>query len=108
MVKIMENENAKNEVLNLTYGASRSISEMVEILKNEFGQIGLQYMPKDNLMPDRGTLSVAKAKRLIGYDPHFPLEIGFVQYIKWYKSLMKSYAHLFEERKPALKLVCGS
>ena len=108
MVKIMENENAKNEVFNLTYGARLVHFEMVEILKNEFGQIGLQYMPKDNLMPDRGTLSVEKAKRLIGYDPQFPLEIGFVQYIKWYKSLMKSYAHLFEEQKPALKVVRGS
>ncbi|MBE10821.1 MAG: nucleoside-diphosphate sugar epimerase [Rhodospirillaceae bacterium] len=105
MVKIMENENAKNEILNLTYGASRSILEMVEILKKEFGQVDLQYMPKDNLMPDRGTLSVEKAKRLIGYEPQFPLEIGFVKYIKWYKSLMKSYAHLFEEQKPELKLV---
>ena len=108
MVKIMENDNAKNEVLNLTFGASRSIAEMVDILKNEFGDVDLQHMPKDDLMPDRGTLSVEKARRLIAYDPQFPLEIGFVKYINWYKSLMQSYAHLFDDGKPELKLVKDS
>ncbi len=108
MLKIMENENAKNEILNLTYGASRSISEMVDVLRDEFGDVDLQYLPKDHLMPDRGTLSVEKARRLIGYEPRYPLEIGFVKYIKWYKSLMCSNSHLFDDQVPALKLVGSS
>jgi len=42
-------------------------------------------------MPDRGTLSVEKARKLIGYEPEFPLERGFVNYIDWYKGLFKDF-----------------
>jgi nucleoside-diphosphate-sugar epimerase len=42
-------------------------------------------------MPDRGTLSVDKARKLIGYEPEFPLERGFVNYIDWYKELFKDF-----------------
>ncbi len=46
-------------------------------------------MPKDNLTPDRGTLSVEKAKNLIDYKPKWPVEKGFVKYIDWYKEITK-------------------
>ena len=35
--------------------------------------------------PERGTLSVDKAKSLISYNPQFPLEKGFAEYLGWYK-----------------------
>jgi nucleoside-diphosphate-sugar epimerase len=41
-------------------------------------------------MPERGTLSVEKAKKMIGYNPQNPLEIGFSKYIEWYKSIFGS------------------
>lgn len=89
MSKVLENDNSKNQIFNLTYGQSRSMSEMVDILKEHFSGINVKYLPKDRLMPDRGTLSVEKAKGLIGYDPQCPLEKGFVQYINWYKEFIK-------------------
>ena len=36
-------------------------------------------------MPHRGTLSVAKAARLLDYEPRYPVETGFEKYIEWYK-----------------------
>ena len=39
-------------------------------------------------MPKRGILSVEKAKEPIGYSPEYPLDRGFVQYIKWDKSFV--------------------
>ena len=57
------------------------------ILKNHFADIKIKYLPKDKLMPDRGTLSVEKAKRIIGYEPQYPLSKGFVSYIEWYKAM---------------------
>ena len=41
-------------------------------------------------MPVRGTLSIEKAKKLLGYNPSWPLEKGYPQYIKWYKKLYES------------------
>jgi nucleoside-diphosphate-sugar epimerase len=83
--KVIENDKAKGEIFNLTYGSGRSLAEMAEIVKSHFPEIQIKYQPKDNLTPDRGTLNMNKAKELIGFEPQFPLEKGYVQYINWYK-----------------------
>ncbi|MFA5087938.1 MAG: NAD-dependent epimerase/dehydratase family protein [Candidatus Omnitrophota bacterium] len=87
IIKIIENEKSKGEIFNVTYGRARSIKEMSEILRREIPDVKIEYLPKDKLMPDRGTLCVDKAKSILGYSPQFPLEKGFVKYINWYKSL---------------------
>jgi nucleoside-diphosphate-sugar epimerase len=58
---------------------------MAELVKESFPSIQIEYLPKDALTPDRGTLSIEKAKRLIGYNPQFSLERGYREYIQWYK-----------------------
>ena len=90
VVCVLTNNNSKNQTFNITYGQSRSISEMADILKEHFPDVKFKYLPKDKLMPDRGTLSVEKAKNLIGYQPSFPIEKGFVNYIEWYREMYKS------------------
>ncbi len=82
---IIENENSRGEIFNLTYGSGRTLAEMANILKEHFQDIDIKYQDKDTLTPDRGTLSVEKAKKLIGYDPKYPLEKGYADYINWYK-----------------------
>ncbi len=89
ITNIMENENSKNQIFNMTYGESRSVSQMADILAGHFPSAKINYLPKDRLTPDRGTLCVDKAKQMIGYNPQFPLERGFVEYINWYKSIWK-------------------
>lgn len=87
VIRTIQNENSRNQIFNITYGQGRSLAEMAAILKEHFPQINIHYLPKDKLMPERGTLSVAKARELIGYEPQYPLEKGFVRYINWYKEL---------------------
>lgn len=87
VVGCLTHEAAKNELFNITYGECRSIAQMAEIIKEHFPGVTINYLPKDALMPDRGTLSVDKARELIGYNPTHPLEVGFVDYIEWYKSI---------------------
>ena len=89
IVKILENESSENQVFNITYGESRSIKDMIEIIEEHFPGIEVQYLPKDKLIPERGTLCVDKAKKLIGYTPQYPLEKGIVKYINWYKETFK-------------------
>jgi hypothetical protein len=62
---------ARNQVFNLTYGGARSLNQMTEIMREQFRGIKVNYQPRDKLMPERGTLSVEKAKRLLGYAPPF-------------------------------------
>ena len=87
VVKIIENENAINQTFNITYGQSRNISDMAKLIKSSFPKININYLPKDNLTPDRGTLCVDKATRMIGYQPQYSLEKGYQAYIDWYKGL---------------------
>ena len=56
-------------------------------MKAHFPEIKVSYLPKDSLIPDRGTLCVDKARRMIGYQPQYPIESGFIEYIEWYRSL---------------------
>ena len=89
VVKSIESPNASNERFNITCGQGREIRRMAELVKENFPRIEIEYTSKDALTPDRGTLSIEKAKKLIGYQPAFPLEKGYKQYIQWYKDFMR-------------------
>jgi nucleoside-diphosphate-sugar epimerase len=60
---------------------------MAAIIEREFPGITIRHDRRDALMPERGTLNVEKARRLIGYEPATPLEAGYLRYIEWYRSL---------------------
>ncbi len=105
VVKAIENENSKNKIFNLTYGESRSTAELAQILTEHFPNVKIKYLPKDNLMPERGTLCVDKARKLLDYNPQFPLEKGFVQYIEWYKSLFQQNSGVNENLPSDLSFI---
>ena len=92
MIEVISNDKAINQTFNLTYGKARSIAEMVAILKKHFPSVNVEYLPRDELMPKRGTLSVEKAIKLIGYNPQYPLEKGFAKYIRWYKEIFRDFS----------------
>ncbi|MGB8182745.1 MAG: NAD-dependent epimerase/dehydratase family protein, partial [Stellaceae bacterium] len=89
-------EESRNQTFNLTYGGARSLNQMIEIMRREFPGAEVRYNPRDALMPERGTLSVDKAKRLLGYQPAYPLERGFVEYITWYKGMARQHPAYFQ------------
>jgi len=84
IVNVITNKASKNQTFNLTYGEARTIGQMADIIKHYFKDIRINYISKDKLTPDRGTLDVQKAKNLIGYSPQYPLEKGYPKYIEWY------------------------
>ena len=85
---VLTHEAAKGETFNLTYGESRSIADMLALLRQEFSDVKVKHTNWDKLVPKRGTLNVDKARRLLGYQPQWPLERGFPQYVKWYRSMI--------------------
>lgn len=86
--RVIESDASRGETFNLTFGRSRSLNEGITILRNYFPDLHVENVPTDRLMPERGTLNVHKARRLIGYEPQFPLEIGLTRYVEWYLSTM--------------------
>ena len=74
-----------NETFNMTYGRARTVAEVAAIVRNAFPGVDVRIEPRDTLMPERGTLNVDKARRLLGYRPVFPIEAGILRYIDWYR-----------------------
>jgi nucleoside-diphosphate-sugar epimerase len=85
VVQCIRHPAAINQVFNLTYGRGRSLNEMAAIIQDEFPGIEVAHVTRDALMPERGTLDVSKARNLIEYAPQNPLEVGYRNYIRWYR-----------------------
>jgi nucleoside-diphosphate-sugar epimerase len=83
--RCIERPEALNQIFNLTYGEARSLNQMASIAQSEFPGIHVRHVERDALMPERGTLNIAKARTLLGYQPAHPLEIGYRKYIAWYR-----------------------
>lgn len=84
-----------NQTFNITFGDARQINKLAQLVMDYFPSIKVRYNPRDGLMPERGTLSIEKAQKLLGYEPKFSVEEGFVRYIQWYKSFAEKNPELF-------------
>lgn len=84
VVRAIGNEKAYNETFNITYGKGRSIHEVLDIIRKYFWVTAV-VKERDGDFPIRGTLCVDKARRVLGYDPQFPIEIGVPKYLNWYR-----------------------
>lgn len=88
VVKVIESPAARNQIFNITFGESRPIADLVQILQQHLPPINIRQIEWDRLTPRRGTLSIDKARELLDYRPQFPLEQGLVKYLNWYKHFL--------------------
>ena len=84
-----EKDQAINQTFNLTYGNARKINDLIKILKIEFPKIKIIYNEREKFMPERGTLSIQKAKEKLNFIPEYSIEEGYKKYIAWYKLFWK-------------------
>jgi nucleoside-diphosphate-sugar epimerase len=82
-------EKATNETFNLTSDKARSLGDLAAIIKKHFPSAEFEYGPVDPEKPSRGTLSCAKARKLIGYVPSISLEEGMARYVHWFETFME-------------------
>lgn len=73
---------AKGQTFNVTRGEGRSLAELAAIIKSHFPDTVIQHRPKPAYMPMRGTLSIRRAREVVGCDPKVSLEEGVVRYIE--------------------------
>lgn len=79
-------EKAKNETFNVTRGEGKSLKEFAEILGKTVPNLKIVEMKSDEVKPQRGTLDISKASRLLNYKPKYSLEEGIREYIEFFKN----------------------
>lgn len=82
---VIEKPAARNQIFNMTYGASRAVLDLVDLIKEHFPEAKTEFRKRDHLTPTRGTLSIRKAQQTLNYSPKNPLEVGLPKYINWYR-----------------------
>lgn len=83
----MVKPQAMNQTFNLTCGNARSLRELADVVKMHYPKVAIEYVERDALRPFRGTLSIDKAKELIGYHSAHQLEEGIPKCIDSYIDL---------------------
>jgi UDP-glucose 4-epimerase len=72
---------AANQTFNITRGNARSVLEFATEVKKYFPKAELVEKPPDASRPERGTLSIEKARKLLGYNPKVDIEQGIKEYV---------------------------
>ncbi len=82
--KAIKHSSGSTNTFNITFGQSRSILELAEIV-NEVIPCAFKITPANDMAPVRGTLSNKRARDVLGFKAVWPLETGFKRYCEWYK-----------------------
>ena len=69
---------------NLTFGNSRTIKELADIVKSVIPDAILEERPRDVEKPVRGTLSTERARSQLNFIPQASLEVAYKTYCEWY------------------------
>ena len=88
-IKAGTKPKGENQTFNITYGKGKTFMNFAKILKKHFPDLEYKVTNRDAFRPKRGTLSISKAKKLLGYKPKYNLEKGIDKYINFLKSLKK-------------------
>jgi len=74
---------AANETFNITRGEGRSIKELAEIVSSLIPGTRIESQHETEARPERGSLDIGKARRLLGYEPKVSLEEGMKRYVAY-------------------------
>ena len=67
---------ADNESFNIGSGVSSRLVDVANFLKTLNPDVQIELNEADPLYPKRGALNIDKAKKLLGYEPQYPIEKG--------------------------------
>lgn len=76
-------EEGIGETFNITHGKAHTLLEYVKELSKHFPALKYKIVEKDSFRPKRGTLSIDKAQRLLGYKPAFSLAEGIRRQVEF-------------------------
>jgi nucleoside-diphosphate-sugar epimerase len=77
-------KKAANNIFNITAGGATSLGEAAaKIIKLTGSQSRIKDTGQNNLYPERGTLDIAQAKKLLKYKPQHSFDQGIKKYYEW-------------------------
>ncbi|MFD1094255.1 SDR family oxidoreductase [Salegentibacter chungangensis] len=86
-----ENESALNQVYNTAVGDRTNLVQLTSLLKenlakydSEIANIEVKHGPNRVGDIPHSLASIEKAKTLLGYDPHYKIDRGVKEAVKWY------------------------
>ena len=88
VIAAITHDGARNQIFNMTAGKGRSLRDLVTLVQDHFPEIDVEYVERDALRPYRGTLSMERARELMGHVPRVELEDGLTRYVEWYRDLV--------------------
>ena len=74
-------ESANGEVFNIARGSASTLLQFALTLKEHFPELRYEVAERDTFRPKRGTLSIEKARLLLGYEPRYSLKAGIAEYV---------------------------
>lgn len=81
------NSKAKGNTFNITTGQGRTIKELAEVIKKHIPGTMVKNSEVIPYRPNRGTLDISKAKKILGYKPKYNLENGIESYLSFVQSV---------------------
>jgi UDP-glucose 4-epimerase len=73
-----------NDTINLAYGQGNTLHDLVNLLELALGRsVDVTYEPPLVGEVTRYVADIAKARRLLGYQPQVPLTSGIRRYVEW-------------------------
>ena len=69
------------ETFNITAGHAATLLDFVKCIQEHVPGVKYEITERDAFRPKRGTLSIEKARKLIGYEPQYTLSKGVAEYV---------------------------
>jgi nucleoside-diphosphate-sugar epimerase len=84
IIKCALEKNAANKIFNITAGSATSLGEAAEkIIKLTGSCSQIKDTGQNNLYPERGTLDISQARKLLKYEPQHSFDQGIKKYYEW-------------------------
>jgi len=95
-IDVYNNRNTRGRSINIATGEETSILDMVRVISKELGYNGgIVFSPPRNGDLRRHCADISLAKKLIGFFPSTPFDVGIKKTVSWYKSLFNSKEVVF-------------
>lgn len=89
----LEREPEAFEIINLGESRTVELSRLIELIADALGvEPRIERLPPQPGDVERTYADIAKARRLLGYDPVIPIEEGIPEFVEWFAGQVRTRA----------------
>ncbi len=79
-----------HETFNITFGEGHNLNDLVSVIRCLYPSVIVDNVQEESFRPNRGTLDINKAKRILGFDPRVNLEEGVKRYARYLEPIYQN------------------